>query len=77
MGEQIRWKPKLDSRLDPIPDCWLTDAGYTVAKAKTPADRFMITRPREASPFAYTDAGDDVPLLIAADIQASKPVGGA
>lgn len=76
MGEQIRWKPKLDRDRKPIPDCWLTDAGYTVAKVRTPAERFTITRPSAAAPFAYTDAGDDVPLLIAADIQASKSVGG-
>ncbi|MBU1282733.1 MAG: hypothetical protein KJ989_13105 [Gammaproteobacteria bacterium] len=75
MGEHIRWKPKLDSRLDPIPDCWLTNAGYTVAKVRAPAERFTITRPGDAAPFAYTDAGDDVPKLISADIEASKPPG--
>lgn len=75
MSDAVRWKQKLDSRLDPIPDCWLTAAGYTVAKVRTPAARFTITRPGAATPFAYTDAGDDVPKLIAADIEASKPVG--
>jgi len=76
MAEPIRWKPKLDSRREPIPNCWLTDAGYTVAKTNTPDERFIITRPGDAAPFAYTDAGDDVPRLISADIQASKSVGG-
>lgn len=76
MSDAVRWKQKLDSRLDPIPDCWLTDAGYTVAKVRTPVERFTITRPGDAAPFAYTDAGDDVPRLISADIVASKPTGG-
>lgn len=71
MAEQLKWKPKLDADRQPIPRCWLTDSGHTVAEILNNTMRFTITRPGGAVPFAYTDQADDVAKLIAADIQAS------
>lgn len=72
--QQPKWREKLDRDGKVITGCWVTDGGYTVAKAGVPEPRFMITRPGEAAAFAYTDRRDDVVKLIAADMQASVAV---
>ena len=69
MAEAIKWKPKLDADRQPIPRCWLTDTGYTVAEILNNTMRFTITRPGDAVPFGYTDQSDDVAKLITADMQ--------
>lgn len=73
----MNWRHKLDRDNNPIKDCWLSDAGYTVAMARLPAKRFTITRPGGQSPFAYTDSSKDVVRLIDADVEASSALAGA
>lgn len=70
-AQQPKWREKRDRDGKVVPGCWVADSGYTVVKAGVPEQRFMITRPGDAAAFAYTDARDDVPKLIAADINAT------
>lgn len=70
-AQQPKWREKRDRDGKVVPGCWVTDSGYTVAMTRLPEARFTITRPGGVLPFAYTDLRDDVPLLIAADINAS------
>lgn len=70
-AQQPKWHEKRDHDGKVVPGCWVTDSGYTVVKAGVPEQRFMITRPGDAAAFAYTDLRDDVPKLIAVDIDAS------
>lgn len=70
-AQQPAWSAQLDRDGKAVPDCWVTDGGYKVAKASMPEPRFMITRPGDAAAFAYTDLRGDVVKLIAADVRAS------
>lgn len=70
-AQQPLGREKLDRDGKVTPRCWVTDSGYTVAMTRLPEARFTITRPGGVLPFAYTDLRDDVPKLIAADIDAS------
>jgi hypothetical protein len=74
---EVSWQLKLDRDNNPIKDCWLSDAGYTVAMVRLPAKRFTVTRPGGQSPFAYTDRREDVRRLIDADVEASSALAGA
>lgn len=71
MSQPIKWREKRDSKGSTIPNCWVTDSGYTVAECRLPESRYTITRPGSALPFAYTGDRDDVLKLIGADIGAS------
>lgn len=71
MAEPIKWREKRGRDGRVIPRCWVTDSGYTVAECRLPEARFTITRPGGDLPFAYTGERPDVPLLIAADMQAT------
>lgn len=77
MIDLIKWAAKRDSAGQVIPRCWLTDTGYIVTKAPGLADAFTVRRPGDTAPFAYTDKRDDVPLLIAADMQECQVSEGA
>lgn len=70
-AQQPKWREKRDRDGKVTPRCWVTDSGYTVAEFRMPECRYTITRPSGAAAFAYTDLRDDVPKLIAADIEAS------
>lgn len=77
MAEPIKWREKRDRDGRVIPTCWVTDSGYTVAECRLPECRYTISRPGGAAPFAYTGEREDIPRLIAADIeqQAAKTEG--
>lgn len=71
MVDQPKWREKRDRDNKVIPGCWVTDNGYTVALCRLPSNRFTITRPGGAAPFAYTGDRDDIVRLIQADMEAS------
>lgn len=70
MVEVIKWSPKTDRDGKEIKGCWLSECGYTVACAEM---RFMLTRPGESTPFAYTDQRGDVNKLVRADRRSALP----
>lgn len=76
MAEQLRWREKRDRDNKVIPRCWETDTGYTLAECRLPEARYVITRPGGKAPFAYTPDRDQVPALIAADMQAQAELVG-
>lgn len=64
----IKFKQKEDHRTGrDIPDCWISDCYYTVARCKTGEDSVMyqITAPRGGKPFAYTPNRREVKKIIA------------
>jgi hypothetical protein len=63
----VKWAAKKDRDGNPIPHCWITDSGYTVAECRIPECRYTITRPGGDLPFAYTPDKGEVVRLIAAD----------
>ena len=65
MGE-LRWREKRDRDGRVIPRCWLSECGYTVAECRLPEQRFVVTRPGGAVPFAYCGTRDEVTAKILA-----------
>ncbi|MDT4841130.1 hypothetical protein FQZ97_749710 [compost metagenome] len=66
-----KWREKRDRDGKPIPHCWETDSGYTVAQCRLPETRYTVTRPGGRLPFAYVGTRDEVLAMIQADIVAS------
>ncbi|KRW62923.1 hypothetical protein AO726_02720 [Pseudomonas sp. TTU2014-080ASC] len=65
-----KWKPKLNRDGVVVPQCWVTDSGYTVARVFLPEPVLMITRPGGAEAFAYTPDAGEACALIVADLEA-------
>ncbi|MCP8465910.1 hypothetical protein NK553_18320 [Pseudomonas sp. ZM23] len=70
--EPLKWRAKRNRDGDTIKDCWVTDAGYTVAVCRLPDTRYTVTRPGDAAPFAYLSTRDEVVAIIKADMAASE-----
>jgi hypothetical protein len=68
----MKWAQKKNRDGDPIKDCWVTDAGYTVAICRLPEQRFAISRPAGAAPFAYVGTRDEVVRAISSDQGAAQ-----
>ncbi|MBB4820956.1 hypothetical protein HNP29_004351 [Pseudomonas alcaligenes] len=66
LAEVLKWRTKRDQHRNPIPGCWETRCGYTVALCRLPEHRYTVTAPDGRLPFAYTGAAEDVPRLIEA-----------
>lgn len=63
----MKFRVKEDSRTGmDIPNCWITDCYYTVARCKTGGGSVMyqITAPRSSKPFAYTPNKREVRVII-------------
>jgi hypothetical protein len=67
----LRWRAKRNRDGQQIPNCWITDSGYTVAGCRLPEKRFTVTRPGCSAPFAYLGSREDVVAIIRADMKAS------
>ncbi|AMO77511.1 hypothetical protein [Pseudomonas citronellolis] len=67
----LKWRAKRNRDGQQIPNCWITDSGYTVSECRLPEKRFTVTRPGDAAPFAYLGSRDEVVSVIRADMKAS------
>lgn len=67
----MKFLVKRNKEGDPVPRCWVTDTGYTVAECRLPHSRYPVTRPDASLPFAYADSREEVVQLITTDMQAS------
>lgn len=65
----LKWRAKRNRDGDQIPNCWITDSGYTVAECRLPEKRFTVTRPGDAAPYAYVPTREDVVRIINADMK--------
>lgn len=65
----MKWASKKNRDGDVIADCWVTDAGYTVAICRMPERRFVVTRPGGAAPFAHVTNREEVLRVINIDIE--------
>lgn len=68
----LKWRAKRNLDGSQVPDCWMTEAGYTVAVCRLPETRYTVTRPGDAAPFAYLPNRDEVVEIIKADMKASE-----
>jgi len=68
----LRWRAKRNRDGQQIPNCWITDSGYTVAECRLPEKRFTVTRPGCSAPFAYLGSREEVVAIIQADLRASE-----
>lgn len=68
----LRWRAKRNPDGSQVPDCWVTDAGYTVAVCRLPETRYTVTRPKGSAPFAYLSTRDEVVAIIKVDMAASE-----
>lgn len=68
----LRWRAKRNRDGQQIPNCWITDSGYTVAECRLPEKRFTVTRLGDAAPFAYLGNREEVVAIIQADLKASE-----
>lgn len=65
----LKWRAKRNRDGYQIPNCWITDSGYTVAMCRLPEKRFTVTRPGDAAPYAYVPTREDVVSIIKADMK--------
>lgn len=57
----------------PVPKCWTTDCGYTVALCGIGDNAmYVITAPKSSTPFAYTPAKAEVRKIIINHKQANQ-----
>lgn len=57
----MRWQQKKSRDGDLVPGCWVTECGYTVARATIgTVKRFIVTAPGQRKPFLYADSRDEV-----------------
>lgn len=57
----------------PVPKCWTTDCGYTVALCGIGDDAmYVITAPKSSTPFAYAPAKAEVRKIIINHKQANQ-----
>lgn len=63
--QTVRWAQKRDRDGHPVPDCWLTDSGYTVARMLAgELAAFAVTAPGGSVPMAYRVTRDEVLAVI-------------
>lgn len=67
----LKWRAKRNADGRQVADCWMTEAGYTVAVCRLPATRFTVTRPKDSAPSFYVATRDEVVAIIKADMEAS------
>lgn len=63
----MKWASKRNRDGQIIPNCWVTDCGYTVAECRLPETRYPITRPGGTLPFAYAKDREEVIEIIQKD----------
>lgn len=68
----LKWRAKTNADGSQIPDCWVSEAGYTVALCRLPETRYTVTRPGGRAPAFYLATRDEVVAIIKADMQASE-----
>ena len=70
----MKLKQKIHHETDmPIPRCWVTDCGYTVAMCGIgESAMYIVSAPRTSSPFAYTKNKRDVRKIITDHKQANQ-----
>ncbi|MDF3932131.1 hypothetical protein [Pseudomonas citronellolis] len=67
----LKWRAKRNRDGQQIPNCWITDSGYTVAECRLPERRLTVTRPGDAAPSFYVGTREEVVAIIQADMAAS------
>lgn len=70
MSSAIKWRAKRNAQGQIIPRCWETNNGYTVAEVHAEEVTYIVTRPGEKAPFAYTPDRKQVTDVIDADERA-------
>ena len=68
----LKWRAKRNRDGEQIKDCWVTEAGYTVAVCRLPETRYTVTRPGGSEPSFYLATRDEVVAIIKADMDASE-----
>ena len=68
----LKWRAKRNPDGRQVPDCWMTEAGYTVAVCRLPATRYTVTRPGGREPSFYLATRDEVVAIIKTDMAASE-----
>ncbi|WP_255302879.1 hypothetical protein [Pseudomonas sp. AU12215] len=68
----LKLRAKRNADGSQVADCWMTDAGYTVAVCRLPETRYTVTRPGGREPSFYLATRDEVVAIIKADMQASE-----
>lgn len=66
----MTFQVKRNAEGQPVPCCWISDNGYTVAECRLPHSRYPVTRPGASLPFAYADSREEVVQVITTDMQA-------
>lgn len=57
----MRWQQRKDRNGIPVPECWVTDSDYVVARVTIgTVKRFIVTAPGQRKPFLYADSRDEV-----------------
>ena len=70
----IGWAPKKNRDGEVVPNCWITDAGYTVAEYLVDdLQVYAVTAPGQSVAMAYRPRRDGVVLAIT-DHMAGRPV---
>lgn len=64
----VRWREKRDRDNKLVPDCWVTECGYTVAKCRIDTRTvYQVTAPGDRAPLAHPATKDDVLRVINID----------
>jgi len=57
----MKWRQKSDRDGDPVPDCWITDAGHIVARCRIgDVAVFVVTKACSRVPTDYCRSRDEV-----------------
>lgn len=57
----MRWQQRKDRDGNPVPECWVTDSDYVVARVTVgTVKRFIVTAPGQRKPYLYADSRDEV-----------------
>lgn len=57
----MKWRQKNDRDGNPVPDCWITDSGHTVARCRIGSVAvFIVTKARSRVPTDYCKSRDEV-----------------
>lgn len=68
----LGWRAKLNADGSEIPDCWVSESGYTLAICRLPETRYTVTRPGGRVPAFYLATREEVVAIIRADMEASE-----
>lgn len=73
MLEPMMLTDKLDAAGKVVPNCRVTEDGYTITETGRPAPLlYAVTRPGDSLPFSYVPDETDIRAVIRADIEASE-----